>query len=119
MVDGKAQNPRQLTDGIPGGGGLPAWSDDSSALYYAVGLPFDSLEPRPWQVIRIAMAEEAEQVVAEFPARQVFLVGPVQEDRLLLLTLTDDLTYAARALDLKTGELVNGPAQVAVVGWLP
>ena len=61
----------------------------------------------------------AEFVVAEFDARFALLAGPERDGKLLLLLLNDQLTYGVHVLDIASGEIQNGPAGVAVVGWLP
>jgi hypothetical protein len=49
----------------------------------------------------------------------VLLFGAEQGGKLSLFTLNDDFAYAFHILDLATGELQDGPAQVTVVDWLP
>ena len=118
VVDGMGDDPVQLTDPIPGRNGPPVWSADGESLYIATSEQFDVLDPHPWQIRRIGL-DGADQVVAEFDARFALLAGPERDGKLLLLLLNDQLTYGVHVLDIASGEIQNGPAGVAVVGWLP
>ena len=118
VVDGAGDNVVQLTDPIPGRNGPPAWSADGQSLYIATSEQFDVLDPRPWQIRRIGL-DGTDEVVAEFDTRFALLAGPERDGKLLLLLLNDQLTYGLHVLDLASGELLNGPSNAAVVGWLP
>ena len=118
MIDGTGENPVQLTGPIPGRNGPSAWSADGQSLYFATSEQFDVLDPQQWQIRRIGL-NGADEVVAEFDARFALLAGPERDGKLLLLLMNDQLTYGLHVLDLASGEILNGPANVAVVGWLP
>lgn len=118
VVDGNGENPVQLTDAIPGRNGPPVWSADGKSLYIATAEQFDVLDPHPWQIRRIGL-DGTDEVVAELDARFALLAGPERDGKLLVLLMNDELTYGLHVLDLASGELLNGPANVAVVGWLP
>lgn len=118
VVDGAGDNLVWLIDGVSGRNGPPAWSADGQSVYIVTSEQFDVLDPRAWQIRRIGL-DGREEVAAELDARFVVLAGPERDGKLLLLILNDEFTYGVHVLDLATGELVNGPADVTVVGWLP
>lgn len=118
VVDADGANPRKLSAPVAGRNGPPAWSADSRSLYYAAPQAFDVLDPQPWQIHRIDLANGQDQVVAELPARFIILAETERGGKLLLLTLTDAFDYQMHLLDLTTGEMENGPARVAPIGWL-
>lgn len=118
-VDSDGANTERLLGPLPGQNGPLAWSADSQALYYLSSEPFDTLEPHPWQVHRLDITSGASKVVAEIVARQALLFGPELDGRLSLFTLNDEFVYAFHVLDLATGDLQNGPAQVTAIDWLP
>lgn len=118
VVDGTGGNPEQLTDAVPGRNGPPVWSADGQSLYIATSEQFDVLDPQQWQIRRIGL-NGTDEVVAGFDARFALLAGPERDGKLLLLLMNDQLTYGLHVLDLASGEFLNGPASVAVVGWLP
>ncbi len=118
VIDGTGENPVQLTGPIPGRNGPPVWSADGQSLYIATSEQFDVLDPHLWQIRRVGL-DGADEVAAEIDARFALLAGPERDGKLLLLLMNDQLTYGLHVLDLASGELQNGPANVAVVGWLP
>lgn len=119
VVNADGTNPRKLTQPVAGRNGPPAWSADGQALHYATAEAFDVLDPQPWQIHRVDVASGQDQVVGELPARFVVLAAPEQAGKLPIMTLTDELGYQLHVLDVASGQLANGPANVKVIGWLP
>ena len=118
VADSNGDNPRRLLGPLPGLNGSPSWSADSQALYYPNSEPFDTVEPHPWQIHRLDVATGTSDVVAEIVARQLLLSGSERDGKLSMFILNDDFVYQFHLLDLATGELLNGPAQVTVIDWL-
>lgn len=119
-VQANGADPLRVGQAAPNGSGLPAWSEDSQSLYYVTSQPFDVLDPHPWQIHRLQVDDGADEVVAGLTARYVALAGPERAGRLLVTTLLDDLArYAVHVLDVPSRQVLDGPAQVQVLGWLP
>lgn len=118
VVDADGTHPRRLLGPLPGQNGPLAWSADGKALLYVTAEFYDSIDPQPWQVHRIDVASGQDAVVAEIVARRLNVVGPERDGKLSLQILNDDLVFAYHVLDLATGALQNGPAQVRVLDWL-
>jgi hypothetical protein len=118
VVDANGAHPRRLAGPVPGQNSPAVWSADSQHLYFVTSEPFDTIDPHPWQVHRLDIATGQSEVVAELVARHLGLVWPERAGKLPLLILNDDLVYGYHLLDLATGDLQHGPAQVSIVGWL-
>ena len=118
VVGADGSQPQRLLGPLPGQNGPPVWTADSQAVYYVTAESFDSIAPQPWQIHRVVVDTGQDTVVAEIVARRLFFVGPERDGKLSLQIVNDDLNLAFHILDLATGGLENGPAQINVIGWL-
>lgn len=120
VINADGSSPRPLTPALPngGGGGPPAWSADSQVIYYVTSQPFDSLDPHEWQIHRLSVVDGQDEIVQTLVTRHIVIRSPEYRHQLLLQILNDDFDYQLHVLDLNSGELLNGPALVTVLGWL-